>query len=1443
MDKSRAIRVHAPARFAAFTNATSAEDQLRSLEGLTCKFENLEEKLFAFNLFVLGLNHSKRKQWIQTTNALIPNFADISDCFHPGLSLDHLAACVDGPDNSVFVQQFKRVLAQDAKIYFASLVERMVDSTGDAQNEPELLQIARLLQTVAQVGHVTEFSENYKLALHVILANHHQDSIRDLTSQVGYLLCLHFPEERFDHTEYKPMARMSVFRGIVSTSDDSVEDVSTCVKFYSQFTDSGSAMDLHYAVQSLHLLLTRVFITGPKKRSCVPTPLATENSKAKLSINDGIAIVELCLLRWEHTWHMVASNCRALFKLVCQVATGDLLDAIRARASRLESGSKKRFNCLFGLIPFLPQVATSGLVSEILASIRTTSPSIASACQLLQTLIESPATEIDLVMQRMVSHLHADTESVTDVEQLFSTVVKASKRIAYNHQVRPVSPLTILVTQMMLEPTGKSELLLLRLLQLSCTSNSRLVSADRRGIKLDKTRIFTFENMQTFILSADASVVTCAVVIVARLLHLLRNKVVEWYPLLPLFVTGGGVVVVGCCNDDRSVVLQELKRFFDKNIHGGSQADFFKLLWQEATRWGSLLEESQLPMEVVCSVAHSRITELIGEDNKAGFIKSLFEVALTSRWRKVREAARTLFYPKSAPVTAMLHIEFINSVVDKVLCDKEACNDELAGSVFDALFMAGGEQSVSKIVQSMILTATIESPNIMALTCVANADPSAVRATCGNSPDQLLPYLSAIMVYHSQFVGENSTEAILALAGGLFTPAQSRFISENIFHGKVDCRGHPILGSDEESTALAIRSWGSSKAAALALKAIVESVTVDGSILSGIAQILALLLLSVKHPAEIGALESVFTAVVSRLSLQVVEEELIGPICACITNQTSERSRYSLPVALRRSQGLGPLVSSIVKCQASLAIIGSVCERLLSVINSSQSEDDQTLHSLNILRCLVRDSQVPEILIEPHIGDILIASIDVLLRLSADFWRVRSSATQLFVQASRRLIGTDNEEDWVIAGGRVGSKKSVSAVEFFFNRTRAASRLLEELVHVIQKNDNEYVLVPVLSVLQSLSALGDLASSPHGIRLLAQIQESLTSDSSHVRRLAAKMIVRKAIESREKLPTELEIGESDFANVIHGKLLLANYLLQVSQLEKSSIDSLISSCKRLWDRPQLPPLISHALIWLQVRLCSIPEERNGRLARFIDTVEDIEVARSETLAKLVISLFPGVVDPHHPFYRELLVGAITGWPSTVSTIQVESCLSTWFEAGYNFGVTACITWLTNSGSLRDETVSRISDWIKGSVNALDENLHEDIKSTLARSALVRSMFPDLHLLLLFDESAAVRLAASVNGGNSLTSYRSIIEKCSSEALLGLLTEPLRPVPESTKLFAEEQVVDFCLRKYPREMASVELRKREFQFPPSIVDQARTLATIHEDHTSFSRVHASRLILE
>jgi acyl-CoA synthetase (AMP-forming)/AMP-acid ligase II len=115
-------------------------------------------------------------------------------------------------------------------------------------------------------------------------------------------------------------------------------------------------------------------------------------------------------------------------------------------------------------------------------------------------------------MQGIVTHLHADTESVTDVEQLFSTVVKASKRIACNHQVRSVSPLTILVSQMMREPTGKSELLLLRLLQFSLTSNSGVVSADSEGIKLDKTQIFRFENMKTFILSADASVVTCAVV-------------------------------------------------------------------------------------------------------------------------------------------------------------------------------------------------------------------------------------------------------------------------------------------------------------------------------------------------------------------------------------------------------------------------------------------------------------------------------------------------------------------------------------------------------------------------------------------------------------------------------------------------------------------------------------------------------------------------------------------------------------------------------------------------------------------------------------------------------------------------------------------------------------------------------------------------------------------
>jgi hypothetical protein len=252
---------------------------------------------------------------------------------------------------------------------------------------------------------------------------------------------------------------------------------------------------------------------------------------------------------------------------------------------------------------------------------------------------------------------------------------------------------------------------------------------------------------------------------------------------------------------------------------------------------------------------------------------------------------------------------------------------------------------------------------------------------------------------------------------------------------------------------------------------------------------------------------------------------------------------FPLPQALRRSQGLGPLISSIVKSQNSLSVLQAVTERLLSVINLADSEDEQVLHCMNILRAMVRDSTIPDEFMDSVVGDIMLSGIDILFRLSSDFWRIRSSATQLFVQAARRFIGADNEEDWFRqpASGR----KKISAKEFFFNRTGGGDRLVGELVSVLSNSDSEFVVVPILAVIRSLSQLGELAENKEGKILIETIRKGVGNESCHVRRLASKIVARMLLEGDGRIEEDLNISGDEGWNLLHGKLIIWSYLARM----------------------------------------------------------------------------------------------------------------------------------------------------------------------------------------------------------------------------------------------------------------------------------------------------------
>ena len=990
----------------------SADEQIAWLTDYSVQGKS-EEVLFLFELYVKGLGHSKRKQIIKAMNAAFSHHSTwIEDYVFPIFvesltvpdRLSQLAACTDGPDSSIVTEKFSVWVPVRAVPILSNLIHMFSGWAG--RDQSELLLIVRLIQSVSNsIGglEVSRLSplvcEELYEALFGILDNHHADSSRDLTTVVGHLFCLHFHDRiEEDSSAWKPMARMSVKRAITALYPP--EEISESVYFYASFlTNETSAMDLHYAIQSIQLLLS-----GLKR---IKQPLGSEA---------GQAIVDLCLTRWDHPLHMVSANCRSLFQQVCDACSDDLLEWILEKAEAAPTGSKKRFNLLFGLVPHIEvgRVATHSLITELLDCMRKWCPSVTAASGLLEVLLGRPNGS-SLISPWLVDYIVSHTDDEFDWDQFLSAIKTGKAMEAFVARLLEMKERFV----------GKKYILL-------------------RIVQQTDAQLLSIEEIEQMALSCDPSIASAALSVVLGLITKSSPDTVG--PLTDIviaFVTKGGIITVSSSKDDRSCVVQELKKFFDsasdKKLEDAKK-NLFGLLVDECLQPDVLQDEGLVGVELMASLREGRLWDLVRRET---VLVPLFANGLQSRWRKIRVACRLIVTNTLVRDRKNLirDTDIVQQYYERILLgtDKQM-SEELVGSVLDLISPSASE------VAEHVLKSSIESPNIPLLTALG-------QMTIRFPLPEIESYLLAVMVYHSQFVGVECIEAVLANSSGLLSDYED-FLTKHRFSGKgVDCRGHPIMDSDEESIAISVRAWTSARAAALALRPTAN--------LPIVAKIIAILLLSVKHPAEIAPLESVFSTCLSLMDMGTITEELLVPLVGSVTGVTPD-ALFRLPVALRRSQGLGPLISSIVKALGTVSAVSAVTERLITVVNLAQDDSEQVLHSLNVLRALARDSSVPDQLMDSVVGPMMVAALGALLRLSGDYWRVRSSATQLFVQAARRFIGSDNED--------LKAQKKISATEFFFNRTKAGEELIGEMMQVIVSTDYGGI-VPVLSVIQYLTHL------------------------------------------------------------------------------------------------------------------------------------------------------------------------------------------------------------------------------------------------------------------------------------------------------------------------------------------------------------------------------------
>jgi hypothetical protein len=1304
-----------------------------SIKGESAEVENM------FSLYMRGLNHEKRKHFIKAVNVLFAPGLDWLEKFvfsqfesepSSGVSdwLEKLAVCLDGPSNSVVTIRFLEWLNDRIDSVFRILGNILGKWTDRTQSE--LLLTTRLMQSLSSIGKgKINPSKDLEESLIEMLSKTSEDTLRDLTTVVGYLLCMHFPENAIDRSDWSPLPRMSVRRGLVATCTiGETMPFNETLEFYASFMEnvSATAMDLHYAIQSIHLLLIHKKAQH-KNAAEIKFPKV---SSALVSIEEGSRICEICLLRWDHTVHMVSANCRSLFGLLCSMASPSLLDAIALEASSLSRQSKKRFNLLFGLLPFMKIPITDELVADMMESLYRYSPCGSAVKALLESILVK--TDKETVERFLAVPVPCNFD--------WDVFIGCFARTNW---------FPLLVDSM----TRRKEILVLARIVEHLFQNSLGETAVTANAILYKAQtLLTIDQVSKLVLSNDPEIVAKGLTVVLRCLGV--NNVVEWKKLVRNFFLHGGVETVSACKDERSIALQELKKFFDKTANNCD--DLFSIVWEKSFRPESLEDECLLGTELLASLRPGRLQTLLGEKSQQDrFVNDCLTIGLTSRWRRIRLNALGILNALNIGANN----EWLEKMArEKIFAPSISFEDEV---LVEQLEFFGRFLNKNDIVNE-ILKHCISDPNINAITALNKGEPLL----------SVMSYLLAVIVLHSQTVGEFSLDSILEDSQGILSVYES-VLKEESFRGTVDCRGHPTEANGER---LSVKAWTCAKVASNCLERLIGSHTIASESLLNVGRIVAILLLSVKHPAEIAPLECLLGTVLRKLGVESTREFLLDPLIDSISEETSV---FKLPMALRRSQGLGPLISCIVRVCGVQSVVSSVVNSLLPIIQNSIEDEECVVHSLNVLRAIVQDSSISDQLVDPIVSPLMVAGIDILDRLSEKYWRIRSSATQLFVQSARRFLGSDNN-------------KTISASEFFNNRTGGGQDLEEKIIGILS-TDKEFIQVPVLSVVQSLSGFGNT-------KVLKKLL--FRTNSCHVRRLCAVILAKNG-----NADCDLDWKGNSW-NELHASLLLWSYIVKAKPeiivpeaIVTKAINLLKSECPSL--------VFDEAVVLLSSigrvpNLSSLPTTTVGRIYQFVCSNED----QSEPL---VVGLLEFLEDTQvaDPVFRERLLQFV------LKLENIERILTVWLKSGFDLGIASLIT-----KKVLEE--KRVEEWLL-SLDLLNEDCGTELKIALASNEFVGEKFPHVHALLCLDESPAVRSAACKDGFNFLETFGQLTEKCCSEFLLNLLAEPLKKTESNS-------ILEYCIRTVPREIAANELHSRGYLGDPKVIIDEGSECSGHRRHS-------------
>ena len=1003
---------------------------------------------------------------------------------------------------------------------------------------------------------------------------------RDVVTQTAHLLAK--SGASYDTNELGAIPQMALKRYAPNAREERVH-------FFLQHTGGECGMELHYAIQSIELVL-------PKK--------------GRILKSLALTLISLVFKFWDHPWQMVATHCRSLFLRVLELVDKDTLRDVEILALNLAEGSKRKFNAIFALAPFVgKEIFSPSLIEETVKGLEIGSPSAAGASQLLVVMLCMYPELIETVAKYGI-----------DSDLLYQAVCKSvDKKSKLRH------PLLALNHKLVL-PFAAAEGLL------------RVV--DRESLFLGDTQVGTYESVSAQVLSGNSDTVTRSVS------TLLRSGL--WPDLVLQFIENGGIAVIGCCNDDRAILVQDFSNlFFSKNRDLAITSTLMNALLVAAIE-GTLLEESQLTMEVLLGISSRKKFEKKFHFNQI-LLEELLVKSLSSRWNPIRGLARKLIHL----------LEGVAQLGEPT----ESDSDEVLGVWFD--FNVG---NIDEFVETLFC-----EKDSAALMAFANSSSPKVSESVAI---KLAAHCLDQMKEHAVLLGPDS-----------------------------DCRGHPIIPLDGKISSEKIShiAWTCIKYSSMSLVKVLVS-----SMVEEIGTTLTSLLLSLKHPAAIAPVQVCFE-VFGKKFPDWVDQNVVFPLIKVTTDSDTSGS-VCLPVALRRSQGLGALMLACVKSVPTS--ISFVINELLSCMQRYEKADS-VLHSMNILRALVKDAGIHERVLEPFIGRISEEALAVL-EIQAD-WRIRSSATQLFVHAVRRVIGADHL-----------GRKRVSCVDFFRRSKKLECFFKSILSKIMIDESTESLQVTVLSVLQSL---GDIDTETLNLIKFQMTQ----SPSMHVRRLAARIVARN--DTLESMVEDIMQTDALKLNELHGRLMCIEFGIRKNPAFVFSVKFILKI-----DKPNLPTIVQNLIHRI------VP---NRSCIASWDSLKDCPVSRLALAEKIVDN-------------AELAASASSFW-----------CKRNTDDS--HLGMSGLLLWLEQKDDRQVE--ENVNEWLHSiclfddighSKKVLYSNLDVPVKIRLAQSKkIIPQQFPDLHVLLNLDEDPLVRQSEF----NPTVTFARLASTCSLELLHHLAEIP------------------------------------------------------------------------